>query len=89
VLARQLGADGYQLLAWGRLPERLPGRWDLPALEALRQIWLQHYDRCTVPGRAALRWRTGDEPPPAAVRMASPYALEARSCSKRDPHGVG
>jgi transposase len=59
------------------------------ALEALRQIWLQPYDRCTVPGLEALRWRTGDEQPPAAVRITSPYDLKARYCSQRDTHGVG
>jgi transposase len=89
VLARQVGADGYQLLAWVQTADMSPGLRDLPALEALRQIWLQQYYRCTVPGLEALRWRTGDEQPPAAVRITSPYDLEARYCSKRDTHGVG
>ena len=40
-LARQIGADGYQLLDWMVAPERPPGLRDLPALEALRRIWLQ------------------------------------------------
>ena len=34
-------------------------------------------------------WRTGDEQPPAAVRIASPYDLEARYSSKRETHWVG
>jgi hypothetical protein len=59
------------------LPNQL-GLKELPALEALRQIWLQQYYRCTVPGLEALRWRTSDEQPPSAVRIASPYDLEAR-----------
>ena len=42
-----------------------------------------------MPGRAALRWRTTDEPPPAALRSTSPYALEARSSPQRDPQWVG
>jgi transposase len=88
-LARQVGADGYQLLAWVQTADTSLGFSDLPALEALRQIWLQHYDRCTVPGLEALRWRTGDEQPPAAVRIASPYDLEARYSSKRETHWVG
>ena len=88
-LARQVGADGYQLLAWVQTADTSPGLSDLPALEALRQIWLQQYYRCTVPGREALRWRTGDEQPPSAVRIASPYDLEARYSSKRDTHWVG
>ena len=40
-------------------------------------------------GSKTLRWRTGDEQPPAAVRIASPYDLEARYSSKRETHWVG
>ena len=69
--------------------ESPPGLRDLPALEALRRIWVQPYYRCTAPGYEALRWRTGDEQPPSAVRIASPYDLEARYSSKRDTHWVG
>ena len=89
LLARQIGADGYQLLEWVRAMDPALGWQDLPALEALRRIWLQQYDRCTVPGREELRWRTGNEQPPSAVRIASPYDLEARYSSKRDTHWVG
>jgi transposase len=88
-LARQIGADGYRLLEWVRLPESPLGLCELPALEALRRIWLQQYYRCTVPGWEELRWRTGDEQPPSAVRIASPYDLEARYSSKRDTRWVG
>lgn len=88
-LARPIGADGYQLLDWLVAPESPPGLRDLPALEALRRIWLQQYDRCTVPGLEVLRWRPGDEHPPSALLIHSPYDLEARYCSTRDTHGVG
>jgi transposase len=88
-LAHQIGADGYQLLEWVSRPESPPGVCELPALEALRRIWLQQYYRCTVPGRETLRWRTGDEQPPSALRIASPYDLEARYSSKRHTHWVG
>jgi transposase len=88
-LARQVGADGYQLLAWVQTADTSPGLRDLPAVEALRQIWLQQYYRCIVPGLETLRWRTSDEQPPAAVRIASPYDLEARYSSKRHTHWVG
>src|SRR5882724_7551012 len=81
-LVRQVGADGYQLLEWVSRPESPPGVCELPALEALRRIWLQQYYRCTVPGRETLRWRTGDEQPPSALRMASPDDLEASYSSK-------
>src|ERR671914_1711406 len=88
-LARQVGADGYQLLAWVQTADPSLGLGDLPALEALWQIWLQQYYRCTMPGFEALRWRTGDEQPPAAVRIASPDDLEPRYSSKRETHWVG
>jgi transposase len=88
-LARQVGADGYQLLAWAQAADTPLGLSDLAALEALRRIWLQQYDRCTVPALEALRWRTSDEHPPSAVRIASPYDLEAHYRSKRETHWVG
>jgi transposase len=88
-LARQIGADGYQLLEWVRAADPALGVRELPALEALRRLWLQQYDRCTVPGLEAVRWRTGDEQPPAAVHITSPDALEARYSSKRETHWVG
>ena len=37
-LARQIGADGYQLLAWVQTADTFRGLRKLPALEALRQI---------------------------------------------------
>jgi transposase len=88
-LARQIGADGYQLLDAVWAAERAPYDRALPALEALRQIWVQQYYRCTVPGLEDLRWRTADEQPPAALRITSPYDLEARYSSKRDTQWVG
>ena len=68
-LARQVGADGDPPLAWVQTADPALGLSDLPALEALRQIWLQPYDRCTASGLEALRWRAGDEPPPAAESL--------------------
>src|SRR5919109_2256448 len=62
---------------------RLPK--DTSTREALaRQVGVQPYYRCTVPGFAALRWRTSDERPPSAVRIASPSDLEARYSRKRE-----
>jgi transposase len=58
-------------------------------MEALRQIWVQQYYRCTIPGMTEVRWRTTEEQPPAAVRITSPYELEARYCTKRDTQWVG
>jgi transposase len=71
-LARQVGADGYQLLAWVQSADTSLGLSDLPALEALRRIWLQQYYRCTVPGLEALRFIPhGGRPPQASARRTS------------------
>jgi transposase len=88
-LARQIGAEGYQLFAGVRAADPALGLRALPALEAQRQRWRQPYYCCTVPGLEAVRWRTGDEQPPAAVRLASPDDLEARDSRKRETYGVG
>jgi transposase len=88
-LALQIGADGYQLLDKVDKDGSPLALRNLPALEVLRRIWLQHYYRCTVPGLEALRWRTTDERPPSARLIQSPYDLEARYSSKRATHWVG
>src|SRR5512132_3709171 len=88
-LARQVGLDGYQLLDVVWAATSAPYLRTLPAVEALRQIWVQQYYRCSVPGMAVVRWRTTEEQPPAAVRITSPYELEARYCTKRDTQWVG
>ncbi len=62
---------------------------ELPAVEMLRQIWLQHYYHCTVSGLEALRWRTTDEQPPAALLIQSPYDVEACDNQKRETQWVG
>jgi len=88
-LALQIGADGYRLLdEVGKDGSPLALR-NLPALEVLRRIWLQHYYRCTVPGLEELRWCLPDERPPSALLIQSPYDLEACYTSKRETHWVG
>jgi transposase len=88
-LALQIGADGYQLLDWLKGDERGRHLPDLPAVEILRQIWIQHYYRCTAPGMEELRWRSTDEQPPSALLIQSPYDLDARYSQKRDTQWVG
>lgn len=88
-LAVQIGTDGYALL------DAIFGQADachlrqLPMLEVLRQMWLQHYYRCGEPGLEEVRWRGPDERPPAALQIQSPYELEARYSTKRDTSWVG
>lgn len=88
-LALQIGADGYQLLDWLGAEEPAATLRRLPAVEVLRQIWVQHYYRCTVPDLEVLRWRSTDEQPPAALLIQSPYDVEARYSQKRETQWVG
>jgi hypothetical protein len=87
-LARQMGADGSQLLDEVWAATRPPSLRTLPALEALRQMWVQPYDRWSLPGMAEGRWRSTEEHPPAAVRRH--LALRARGPLLHDTrHAMG
>ncbi len=88
-LALAIGADGYQLMDWLGHDVSARHLLGLPAVEILRQIWLQHYYRCTEPGLEAIRWRDTADQPPSAQLMQSPYDLDARYGQKRDMHWVG
>src|SRR5207237_5553260 len=85
----QSGADGYHLLEWLGADEHMDDLRRLPAVEVLRQMWVQHYYRCTVPGLETLRWRSTDEQPPAALLIQSPYDVEARYSQKRETQWEG
>jgi transposase len=88
-LALVIGADGYALLdALGHEVNARP-LLELPAVESLRQIWIQHYYRCTEPGFEAIRWREPADQPPSAQLIQSPYDVEARYSSKRSTNWVG
>lgn len=83
--ALRIGTDGHYLLeclfndvehAWLRA---------IPAVETLRQIWVQQYYH----HEGQLRWRTNKETPPARVRIVSPFDPEARQGKKRDTRWLG
>jgi transposase len=73
-LGEQISRDG--MLLWeqlGRQPELMPLR-ELPALEILRQVWVQQF----MLQEEQLKWRTADDLPPASLLIQSPYDAEAR-----------
>ena len=82
-------ADGYHLLQAARA-RGAPG-WlrDLPAVEVLRQVWVQQYTR----GRdgTVKRREAGLESglPPGRSRITSPYDLDARYSEKRGKELAG
>lgn len=85
--AEQVGTDGHQLLAWLWSPETPAWMRQVPAVEMLRQIWVQQFalikDRC--------RWRNSDKDglPPAAKRLCTPFESEARYAEKRGEGWLG
>jgi hypothetical protein len=87
-LAVQIGHDGYALLA-AVYAAGAPG-WlaELPAVDALRRIWVQQYYRSTGAGGEVVARRETDVHglPPGGFLLISPYDLDARYGVKRE-HG--
>jgi transposase len=84
-LATTIGADGFALLQAAYASEAPPEVRDAPAVEVLRQIWVQQY----YGGNNPPRWRHEPDVPPAAQLIHSPYDLDARSSLQRGSAWVG
>jgi transposase len=84
VLAEHIGADGRQLLAALDDPSAPGGLGQIEPVRILRRGWLEQYH-----AGEPIRWRTGDDLPPAAVMIASPYDEEARASHKRETVWTG
>jgi transposase len=85
LLATTLGADGLALLQAAYAPEAPPVvRW-APAVEVLRQVWVQQY----YGGSNPPRWRHEPDVPPAAQLIHSPYDLDARYSIQHGSAWVG
>jgi transposase len=84
-LANLIGQDGFRLLT-AAYAEESPGFVrEHPALEILRQVWVQQYYGPNDP----IRWRSSEDMPPAALMINSPYDVEARCGAKRDTTWLG
>lgn len=86
-LAAQIGADGRAVLRAVYAPGAPAWLRELPAVEALRQIWVQQYYAPDDTG--AVRWRDDRDRPPGARRLVSPHDLEARYGTKREVSWAG
>jgi Transposase DDE domain len=86
-LAEQIGRDGVSLYAASRLPGAPECVKTLPALEALRAIWLQKYYQ----DEHGLHWRERERHgrPPGALLILSPYDLDVRWSTKRGQDWIG
>jgi transposase len=84
--ARQVGEDGYTLLAAVAVPDAPAWLREVPAVETLRRVWLQQF----YVEAGQVRWRTEAEGiPPAALFISSPYDVEARYAKKHTTSWVG
>lgn len=83
--AEMVGQDGLELLAHVYQTEAACWLAQLPAIEILRQVWVQNYFQ----DNGVAHLREPKDQPPSAQRITSPYDLEARYSSKRDTTWVG
>lgn len=86
-LAETIGADGQQLLTALYAPTAPPWLRDLPAVQTLRQVWVQQF--YATASDAPMRWRVAEDLPPAPLLISSPYDPEARYSKKRATEWVG
>ncbi|HLZ58277.1 MAG TPA: IS1182 family transposase [Ktedonosporobacter sp.] len=85
VVAEVIGQDGFTLLAALFDDDSFPLLREIPAVEILRQIWVQNY--YYEDGR--VRWREQGNIPLAKQFINSPYDSEARFSKKRSTMWTG
>jgi transposase len=90
-LAVQYGKDGYHLLDQVRAPGAPGWLAGLPAVQALRMIWVQQYYRVIdEDGEQVVRREASKHGlPPGRTRIVSPYDLEARYSEKHGHSWLG
>ena len=90
-LAVQYGKDGYHLLDQVRAPGTPGWLAELPAVQALRAIWVQQYYRVIDEhGEQVVRREASKHGlPPGRTRIVSPYDLEARYSEKHGHSWLG
>lgn len=84
-LGETIGRDGYQLLELVYGPTAPAWLREVPAVETLRQVWVQQY----YTEGDHVRWRAGHELPPGALMIQSPYDTEARYSNQRSTKWTG
>ena len=81
-----VGLDGYALLDAIDVEGAAAWLRDVPAVKALRYIWMQQYYR----GPEGIRWRTAvDGIPPSTRMISSPHDLDARYAKKYTTSWIG
>lgn len=84
-LIETIGQDGYHLLESVYTAEELSWLRQVPAVETLRQVWLQQY----WVDEGQVKRRQPQDMPPVSQWLRSPYDTQARYGSKGDRYWVG
>ncbi len=85
-LGNQIGTDGLALLKAVYDPRAPEWLHCLPAVEILRQVWVQQF---YAPVEGKVQWRSPSDMPPSTIAIHSPYDVEAHYSSKRSVNWVG
>ncbi len=85
-LGETIGRDGYRLLAAVYDHDAPVGQVNLPAVEVLRQVWVQQFH---IDADQQVHFRQPNNSPPSAQLIHSPYDVEARFSRKRETQWVG
>ncbi len=80
-----IGSDGFHLLDAIYSQTAPIELRQLPAVSVLRQVWLQQYYAPT----EQIQLRNEKDGPPSALRIRSPYDVEARNSTKRTTNWTG
>lgn len=83
-LAKQIGADGFWLMAHEFAVDAPLCVRTAAGLEALRQVWIQQYYIDTAGPEPQVMMRNADDLPPAEKRVCSPYDVNARYARHND-----
>ena len=86
-LASNIGADGLSLLNAIYEPTVPQYLRKIPAVETLRQIWVQQF--YAPEPDLQIKWRTVKDMPPSTIAIHSPHDVEAHYSSKRSVAWVG
>ena len=84
-LTEQIGADGWVLLSAIRSTDAPGWLAEVPAVEILRRVWVQHFWI----DDGVIRWRGDQDIPPTSILLSSPYDPEAHVSIKRSTVWTG
>jgi len=84
-LAEEMGADGFAVLRAVYGPDAPAEVRAHPAIQTLRQVWVQQFHAPDGP----VRWRAAEDLPPATLLISSPHDTEARYGKKRETEWTG